>query len=113
LAKFDPDELIDPGVDDPEQFLLFVVDGTVIPRPGLDPKSRNRAEQTLRVFRLAESAYLQSLRADVIRPHLRAVESLLPFGPELIANYVQSQMNDVERVPFSTAIRQYLEGFLP
>ena len=112
LAKFEPDELIDPGLDYPERFLLFVVDGTVVIRPELDDKSTRRAEETLRVFQLAESAYLKSLRADSIGPYYRAVESLMSFGPDLIARYAQSQMADVERAPFSTAIRQYLEEFL-
>jgi uncharacterized protein (TIGR02646 family) len=113
LAKFDHRELLDPGADDPSQYLLFVVDGTVRPREELDPASRRRAEETLRVFRLAESAYLQRARQDAVKPYLSTIKSLMEEGREMVTRYIQSQMAYVDDSPFSTAIRQYLEGFLP
>ena len=113
LAKFDPGDLVDPCVDDPDAYFLFVVDGTVRPREGLDPKSHRRAEETLRVFQIADSPYLQKCREDAVQPYLGAIESLSSAGQELVIRYVQSQMNHVDSSPFATPIRQYLEGFLP
>ena len=51
---FDPNDLIDPCGDDPNDFLLFVVDGTVRPREGLGAVNQRRAQETLRVFQLAD-----------------------------------------------------------
>jgi uncharacterized protein (TIGR02646 family) len=113
LARFDPDDLIDPSAEDPTEFLLFVVDGTVRPREDMDAGSRRRAEETLRVFQIADSAYLRRSRQDAVRPYLRAIDSLGRERPELIVRYVQSEMEEIDSAPFATAIRQYLEGFLP
>jgi uncharacterized protein (TIGR02646 family) len=111
-AKFNPDDLIDPGVDDPDQFLLFVDDGTVVSRPGLDTDSQRRAEETLRVFRLADSAYLRQQRADALRPYKAAVKFLITQGGEILAQYLQTERAHIEQAPFSTAIRHYFEGLL-
>lgn len=111
-ATFNADELIDPGVDDPDQFMLFVDDGTVVPKLGIDPQSQRRAEETLRVFRLADSAYLRRRRADAIRPYKDAVRFLLTQEAALFQQYVESQRTEIEQAPFSTAIRHYFEGIL-
>jgi hypothetical protein len=79
----------------------------------LDAGSRRRAEETLRVFQIADSAYLRRSRQDAVRPYLRAIDSLGRERPELIVRYVQSEMEEIDSAPFATAIRQYLEGFLP
>jgi uncharacterized protein (TIGR02646 family) len=112
LARFNENDLLDPGIDDPDQFLLFVDDGTVVPRPGTDPDERRRAEETLRVFRLADSAYLKQQREDALRPYKSAVKYLLPLGTGLLAEYVEGERENIRQAPFSAAIRHYLEGIL-
>ena len=112
LARFAVDELIDPGEEDPTRFLLFVTDGTVRPKDGIDPACQRRAETTIRVLHLSGSAYLRKLREDAIRPYLGAIESLASHGRAIVKDYLRSQMAYVEGVPFATAIRQYMEGFL-
>ena len=113
LARFDPADLIDPGAVDPQGYFIFVVDGTVQIREGLSADDRRRAQETLRVFQIADSPYLRLSRADAVRPYLRAIASLLPVGRDIVVSYVQSAMNETEHVPFATPIQQYLEGFLP
>lgn len=110
LARFNENDLLDPGIDDPDRFLLFVEDGTVVPRPGIDADARRRAEETLRVFRLADSAYLKKQREDALRPYKSAVKYLLPRGNDLLAEYVESERENIQQAPFSTAIRHYFEG---
>lgn len=112
LARFDEEDLIDPGIDDPDQFLFFVDDGTVVPRQGLDADSHRRAQETLRVFQLADSAYLKKQRADAIRPYNEAVKFLAQHGGQMVADYLQTQKTHIEQAPFSTAIRHYFEGIL-
>jgi uncharacterized protein (TIGR02646 family) len=112
-AGFDHNELIDPNVDDPTNFLFFVVDGTVRPRDGLGAAEVRRAQETLRVFRLADSAYLRRSREDAVRPYVGAVDSLLSAGRDVVERYLQSEVARIDSAPFATVIRQYLEGILP
>jgi uncharacterized protein (TIGR02646 family) len=112
-ARFVPDDIIDPSIDDPDDFFLFVVDGTVRHFDGLDAISERRALETLRVFQLANSAYLRRSREDAVKPYLRAIVALLSAGQEVVVRYVQGEIANIDSAPFATAIRQYLEGFLP
>jgi uncharacterized protein (TIGR02646 family) len=112
-AAFDPNDLIDPSQDDPNGFILFVVDGTARVKDGLDVVSERRAKETLRVFQLANSAYLRRSREDAVRPYVGAIDSLLAAGPQVVVQYLQSEIAKIESAPFSATIRQYLEGILP
>lgn len=107
---FNPNDLIDPSTDNPKDFLLFVVDGTVRPREGLNAANHRRAQETLRVFQLADSAYLRRSREDAVKPYVGAIDSLLSAGAELVVKYVKSEIPKIDSAPFATTIRQYLEG---
>ena len=109
---FDVNDLIDPGVDDPDEFLLFVFDGTVQPRPGLSAMQERRAEETLRVFQLGYSPYLRKARHDSVSPYILTIDTLLPFGLDVVKNYVQSVIATIDSAPFGTAVRHYLGGLL-
>jgi uncharacterized protein (TIGR02646 family) len=109
---FDSNDLIDPCADDPNDFLLFVVDGTLRPREGLDVVAQRRVQETLRVFQLADSAYLRKSREDAVRPYVGAIDSLLSAGADLVVRYVKSEIAKIDSVPFATTIRQYLDGIL-
>jgi hypothetical protein len=109
-AAFDPNHLIDPSQDDPNKFLLFVVDGTVRPRDGLNEADERRAKETLRVFQLADSAYLRKSREDAVRPYVGAIDSLLSAGADLVVQYVKNEVAKIDKAPFAATIRQYLEG---
>jgi uncharacterized protein (TIGR02646 family) len=112
-ARFSPDDLLNPLVDEPDAFLLFVTDGTVQLREGLDENNTRRAIETLRVFQLADSAYLRKSREDAVRPYINAIESLLMAGPELVRQYVLSELVNVEAAPFSAAIRRFFLSYSP
>ncbi len=107
-ARFDPADLIDPCVDDPDKFLLFLDDGSVQPRSGLSPADERRARETIRVFRLATSASLRKMREDAIRPYKRHINHMLSFGALELIKYIDSIRDDIESMPFSAAIRQYI-----
>src|SRR6266851_7484367 len=48
LACFEPNDIIDPSNEEPDDFLLFVVDGTVRPLDGLNANNERRVLETLR-----------------------------------------------------------------
>ena len=112
-AAFDPDILIDPSVDDPELFLLFLDDGTVRPRSGLIEADSIRATETIRVFQLDASPFLRQSREDAVKPYKSAVNSLLSFGLDVLQRYLAEVQLQIDDAPFCTVIRQYVKGLTP
>jgi uncharacterized protein (TIGR02646 family) len=112
-ANFNPDHIVKPDVDDPDILFLFITDGTIQIRKGLSMEKERRAKETLRVFQLAESAYLRKGREDAVKPYVDAIVTLSSMGPELVRKYVESQRDFVEHAPFSTAIRHCFMSYNP
>lgn len=104
--------LIKPDVDDPERFLLFVSDGTVVPRRELNAAERFRAEETLRVFNLnAKSGALRYQRQQAAAGYLQTAELLRELAgenPEALLALLQEEVAATEHLPFATAIKQVL-----
>lgn len=111
-AVFDPTDLLDPCVDDPDDFIEFFPDGAVRPRAGLSSDGLRRATETIRVFQLQEHAFLRVAREDAVRPYITAVDSMLQHGAHVVRAYLESVRNEIEHAPFSTAIKHYLRGLL-
>lgn len=112
-ARFNCDDLMNPDLHDPDEFFLFVTDGSVQMRPGLSEDKQLQAQETLRVFQLAESAYLRKAREDAVKPYVNIVASLLLMGPAVVRQYVQAQKSTVDAAPFSVAIRQFFVNYCP
>ena len=111
--QYDSAILIDPSAEDPEQYLSFVSDGTVVPRVALNDALRGRAEETIRVFQLNESAFLTRSRQDAIRPYIGMVDSLLELGVDALRKFIGTQLGPVTAAPFGTAIKQFLTSVTP
>jgi uncharacterized protein (TIGR02646 family) len=106
--RFNVADLVDPAVDDPEMFLLFVSDGTVLPRGDLDDNARRRADETIRVFQLNESAYLTRARQEAVRPYLSMLNELLGFSPDLVIQFIAIEVQRAAEASFGTAIKHFL-----
>lgn len=111
-VKFKAADLIDPSVDDPDAFLLFVTDGTVQLREGLSEGEAMRAQETLRVFNLAESAYLRKAREDAVQPYVKTVMWMHENAPQLLAAYVASERARIADVPFSAVVRHFFRDYV-
>jgi uncharacterized protein (TIGR02646 family) len=107
-ARFDPTVLLDPSIDDPDDYFLFVVDGSVKVRDGLDELGRQRAIETLRVFNLSDSAFLRKAREDAVQPFVGIVTMLMKIAPDTLADYISSEMARSADLPFSAPIRHFL-----
>jgi uncharacterized protein (TIGR02646 family) len=112
-AAFECDQLIDPCLDDPDDYLLFVTDGTIQIRENLSIDETGRASETLRVFHLAESAFLRKSREDAVKPYVNAIDALLPFGVEVVQQYVGRESAVIDKAPFSAAICQFFRSYSP
>lgn len=110
FKRFDPDHIIDPASEYPERLLLFVSDGTVRPKEGLSEKDRHRAEETLRIFQLNESVFLRTSRRDAVRPYIKSLDWMRRHAPESVSEYVLDELVGTATMPFSTAIKSFLES---
>jgi uncharacterized protein (TIGR02646 family) len=106
---FDRDHIIDPGVENPEDLLLFAYDGMVHLVDELNELNQQRAEETLRIFQL-RSPLLRKSREDAVNPYKSIIELLLKNNPELISPYIQSELGKLATTPFYTPIKTFLKS---
>lgn len=107
--RYDPDDILNPCVDDPDEFFRFRSDGSIDIRRDLDEKRKHRARETLRVFNLdvhhgrlhlMRRRYLAGFAPMVADVHgVSAAELQELFAAELLA---------AESGPFYTAVRHVL-----
>lgn len=105
---FTYEDLIAPCVDDPETFLVFVEDGSVMPRPDLSAGDRRRAEETIRVFNLA---HLRYARESALGGHVRAIRYLQKHNVAAIRGYIEEVLGDLDG-EYPTCVRHYLQSKL-
>ncbi len=110
-SKFDPSYLIDPSAENADDFLLFITDGTVRPKDDLGDDLRRRACESLRVFNLADSAYLRKAREDAVRPYFSTISWLQENAPEKVADYLRCEQSKIDLLPFSAAIRHFFRDY--
>lgn len=110
-ARFNPSNLIDPSVDDPDDFLLFITDGTVRPNDGLTDEQNMKACESIRVFNLNDSAFLRKAREDAIRPFFDTIAWFQKHAPGMIATYVASERVKIEAQPFSAGIKHFFRAY--
>ena len=106
--SFNPQDVIKPDVDDPDAYLHFISDGSIQQRQNLTPQETIRFSETIRVFQLADAAFLVDSRRDAVKPYVDAVTDLMSDGPERIRAYVARQLSRLDGAPFETTIRHFL-----
>ncbi len=109
-APYEWKNLIKPDEYDADQYLLFISDGTIIPRLGLTPEDLHRAEETLRVFNL-DHADLRQERKRGIKKQLDSYEKIIAMCaevPEVLDEEIQILLDKAKTLPFCTAIRHAL-----
>jgi len=112
---YDPMLLIKPDTDDPDDYWVFVSDGTIAVRAGLNARQNVRAEESLRIFNLdAQNGRLRKKREAAVRPYRDTAEALVELfeqeGEEAWLLLVEEELNATLHHPFSTAIRHVLVG---
>lgn len=108
---YDPAELVNPCIDDPDRFFLFRADGTISVRPGLTEQEQHRARETLRVFSLdADWGRLRAMRKAVASGYVISATEAFEAGflPDEIRAYFAQELQAVRDLPFYTAIRHVL-----
>lgn len=112
-GPYDPGDLIEPCVDDPDRFFRFRSDGTIAVRYDLSDAERRRAQETMRVFNLQpEFGRLRNMRKSAAAMYLGLVEELAALTAEERREYIQLEVRQAAGAPFSTVLRHMLEDVL-
>ncbi|MCY2968272.1 MAG: TIGR02646 family protein [Planctomycetota bacterium] len=114
-GPYDPDELIDPCVDDPDRYFQFHSDGSIRLRLGLKPHEKSRAEESLRVYNLDSTrGPLRHMRMSMCAGYVQIGAELADFaqnvGPDEWRQYLELELASTRELPFCTAIRHTLGG---
>lgn len=108
-------DLIKPDVEDPDDFLVFVSDGTISIKAGLQAAARRRAEDTLRIFNLdAKHGALRHMRRMAAAGYLQTAEEFRQYALEFEETdwrpLFEEELAAIEPLPFATTIRHALLG---
>ncbi|MDN3222535.1 retron Ec78 anti-phage system effector HNH endonuclease PtuB [Pseudomonas nunensis] len=115
-GAYDHAVLIKPDDEDPDDYFVFVSDGTISVRADIDNASRHRATETLRIFNLnAENGALRQIRREAVRPHLDTAQALMEIlleNPEIegLQAFIDEEIQKTACLPFATAIRHSLSA---
>lgn len=108
-GAYNVNDLIEPSVDDPDQFFRFRTDGTISVRPGLSVAAQHKAEETLRVFNLnPEWGRLRNMRKAALSTYMSLVDVGAEFSVNEMREFFSDELSQAETQPFFTAIRHVL-----
>jgi uncharacterized protein (TIGR02646 family) len=103
---YEPEDLVNPCLDDPDALLVFRRDGRVEPR-AREGRDRTRAEETIRVFNLNAPA-LRLQRGLALQEYRRQELEHLLADPEFWRQVIAEELKASETAPFSAVVRQFL-----
>lgn len=108
-GAYNVNDLVDPCLDDPDQFFRFRTDGTISIRPGLSPAAQRKAEETLRVFNLNPRwGRLRNMRKAAVSPYVAFVDRDVEFSVNELKEFFSDELSQAVTLPFYTAIRHVL-----
>lgn len=112
-GKYDPRMLIKPDVENPEQYLLFVTDGSIAIRSSLSEADRCRARETLRILNLdAVHGRLRKMRQRAAVGFVRTAEEIrelaCQYPPDIWMPFLVDELTQIQSLPFSTTIKHVL-----
>lgn len=105
---YQPQDLIDPCLDDPDRYFLFRSDGSIDLRQGLSPADQKRARETLRILNLdPRSGRLRQMRQRAVEGFLMDLEECIQAGLPP-AQYFAEVLAAAIHLPFFTTVRHVL-----
>ncbi len=112
MNSYQATDLLKPDVDDPEDFFLFVSDGSIVIRNSLSLIDQRRAEETLRVFNLdPKFGRLRKMRRAHVQGYVisaQEIAELIELDPVGGLAYLESELLATSQLPFCAAIKHTL-----
>jgi uncharacterized protein (TIGR02646 family) len=108
-GAYNVNDLIEPCVDDPDQFFRFRTDGTISVRLGLSVAAQHKADETLRVFNLNPKwGRLRNMRKAALSTYVSLVDGDVAFSVNELQEFFSEELSQAVTQPFFTAIRHIL-----
>jgi len=108
-GTYNVNELLEPCIDDPDQFFRFRTDGTISVRLGLSAAEQHKAEETLRVFNLnPKFGRLRNMRKAAISTYVSLVDGDVALSVNELQEFFSDELSQAMTQPFFTAIRHVL-----
>lgn len=106
-------DLIKPDIEDPEDFFIFIQDGTISIRDDLSPNNKIRASETLRIFNLDDTnGPLRRMRQQAAAGYVQTAEEIYALAAEWPEEewlpILEEELNDTANLPFATVIKYTL-----
>ena len=110
--------LIKPDEENPDDYFVFVSDGTIAARSTLSDHARRRANETLRIFNLdARHGALRQRRRQAAAGYLQTAQELQEvaeaFDESEWRPFLEQELEAIQDEPFVTVIRHALLGSQP
>lgn len=119
VGKYDHSDVLKPDIDDPDDFFLFVSDGTIIPLHSLVGSQKLRADTTLHVLGLHhQNGQLRHMRQQAVCGYIQMAEEFAEIAAEDPKNEfgwreeLEKELSTVATLPFSTAIRHMFRSYV-
>jgi uncharacterized protein (TIGR02646 family) len=109
---YDPDGLLKPDVDDPDEYLYFHSNGEIRVRSGIAPEQARRAGETVRVLHLDHGALIASRRRAAgwyLRRNPDILAALAELSDEERQLYIELEIQATRTEPHWTVIRHLFE----
>jgi len=104
------DNLIKPDEDDPEEYFLFVLDGTIKIRENLTIHKKQRAENTIKAFGL-DCPSLCETRKVLLLGYQQTIKDIIEWAEidlEEAQTLRETEIENTKNLPFATAIKHLL-----
>ena len=109
-GPYDHTHILKPDVDEPDDYLVFVKDGTVQPRENLSPDMHHRATETIRILNL--DLPLRQTRRNAVVGYIQTAEYIAALSEQFDQSewrpLLEQEVKDTAHLPFATAIRHTL-----
>ncbi|WP_269517989.1 retron system putative HNH endonuclease [Alteromonas sp. BMJM2] len=112
---YDHNKLIKPDQDNPREYLLFLTNGLVVPRPKTSPSTSEKAATTIKVFNLNAAPKLVGARREALRSSVNTAKEIYEWreGGEIdedtFDELIQEELESLEGREFETALRDIFE----
>lgn len=113
FSSYDPNQIVNPNLHDPDSFFKFYSDGHIEVKDGLSPSDEARAVRTVQILGIdpLSGGALREARKTAVAPYLRRVKDAIQSGmsKQDFQSFLSGELTQCKNMPYGTAIRHVLQ----